>query len=278
MNLYGLSQTPSIGWGRRGTHIPLYTDNKVCKFAFGTLSWEKTDGQIHAHFEPGVEKELNAAKIPFAALSISFEPNTLVATYLTVLEHGVCDPELHLADPRASLKERIQTLLNCLYRVAFGKKPSIISYRWFEEAARVKRRVLAQGGSDHSVFEDVCVMVEQYVSTVADRATVTQHIRRGFLLDEETFTFWTPSATGLSRPSPMYGREQASLLMEKTLESYSQHPSGTWKHDLYTMREDVMKIFSIKKIILGRNTWLLQFTDDSPLWHERVLLGTPVTC
>ncbi|KAN0093634.1 hypothetical protein V8E51_016818 [Hyaloscypha variabilis] len=279
MNLYGISLDLDSWVRRKPEQIPRYTDQELCKFPFGRLGWKKMDGQTHAHFEPGLEKELNTEKFPFATLIDHLEANTLVATYFTALIHGVSDPGLQLADPRAPLKERIERLLTCLQ--ILEDRPLIISYKWFEEAARVKRRVLAQGGSDHSFFEDICKTIDQKLSgeRESSRAAMKDTVRECFLLDEEIFTFWA-SARQPSRSHSSRRPVSFVDLTRETLDSYEQQPSDSWKHDLYDMREDVIKIFiyARNKIYLNRNTWLLEFTSGCPLWHERVLLGAPTLC
>jgi len=275
MNLYGISL--NLDSWVESKPIPRYTNKKLCKFPFGRLGWKKMDGQTHAHFEPGLEKELNAEKIPFATLLGHLEANTLVATYFTALMHGVSDPGLQLADPRAPLKERIERLLTCLQ--ILEDRPLIISYKWFEEAARVKRRVLAQGGSDHSFFEDICKTIDQKFSGSSEsfRANVRDAVRESFLLDQETFSLW--AHTNLDTSSGVSLDRSRWKAVKETLNSYEHQSSDTWKHDLYDMREDVINILQTSnKIYLRKNTWLLEFTSGCPLWHERVLLGAPTLC
>ncbi|KAE9368797.1 hypothetical protein N431DRAFT_64443 [Stipitochalara longipes BDJ] len=279
MNLYALSLDPNPWVRVQPKQIPRYTDQKLCTFPFGRLGWEKTNGQIHAHFEPGLEKELGAEKIPFARLTHRPEANTLVVTYFTALMHGISDPDLQLADPKAPLKERIRRLLDCLYKLRCGSdKPRIFSYRWIEEAARIKRRVLAQGGKDHSFFKDICETIEKQFSDANElRAAMISELRERFLLDEEIFTIWVPANQG--NPSEISTSLGLSLrdMLEETLKSYEHQLSGTWKHDLYEMRRDVIKIlYTSNKIFLNRNTSLLEFTSGSPMWHERILLGAPL--
>jgi hypothetical protein len=68
INLYGLLPD-SRPFGRSDSEqIPRYANQKFCNFSFGRLGWEKTKDQIHAHSEPGVEKELYSDQLPFATL------------------------------------------------------------------------------------------------------------------------------------------------------------------------------------------------------------------
>jgi hypothetical protein len=96
MNIYALSLDPDPWALACEQRIPRYTDQKLCQLPFGTLAWETPKGQIHAHFEPGLETELNAEKAPFGRLGSSLEPNTWIATYFAALMHGVSDPDLRL--------------------------------------------------------------------------------------------------------------------------------------------------------------------------------------
>lgn len=121
INLYSFSLDPSRYARSHPERIPNCTDHKRCTFPFGTLAWEKTNGQIHAHFEPGLEMELNAEKIPFGTFGSKLEkvePNTWIVTYFTALMHRISDPDLRLPKATAPIKERIERFLYCF------KKPN----------------------------------------------------------------------------------------------------------------------------------------------------------
>jgi hypothetical protein len=197
MNLYivPLDHTP---WVRDNPERILNcTEQKSCKFPFGRLAWDEANGRIHAHFEPGLEMELNAEKRPFGVFGSMLEADTCAATYFTALVHGVSNPELRLADATAPLEERIETFLRCLEKLNQTTKPRVISYGWFEEAARVKRRVLAQGGKDQSFFRDLCEAVDKKPSFYSEiwRKEMKDMVRRHFLLGTETFQLWLPAAS-----------------------------------------------------------------------------------
>jgi len=285
MNLYSVPVDPAPYLREIAEQVPSCTDQKFCRFSFGTLAWEKANGQIHAHFEPGLEMELNAEKAPLGDVGSLLEPNTWIATYFSALMHGISDTDLQLAHTMAPLTERVRNFLYCFNKLKTEPwKPRVISHGWFERAARVKRRVLAQGGEDHSFFTDICENIDTdprfadrpEKSNADPRQRLKLSVRELFLLDEETFTFWvpggSPSSLGFIEGSPEY---VVNLAVE-TLEGYQHQSPGTWKHMLYGMREDVINVLrSSNKIMLSVDTWLLEFTTGCPLWNERVLLGAP---
>jgi hypothetical protein len=275
INLYSLPLDPSPYARSNDERIPNCADQKLCKLPFGRLAWEKANGQIHAHFEPGLEMELNAEKIPFGAVGSLLEPNTWAATYFTALMHGVSDPELRLVDPTVPLTERIESFLYCLKMLrSFPRKPRVISYAWFEEAARIKRRLLAQGGKDHSFFTDICDAIDKEpLYYTQDREDVKDRVRALFLLDTESFTFWAPSERTESDDRLEKSPEE---LVRETLDGYEHQRPGTWKYDLYCMRGNVMDVLrTSNEVFLNSDTWLMEFTSGCPLWNERVLFGAP---
>ncbi|PMD61637.1 uncharacterized protein K444DRAFT_374957 [Hyaloscypha bicolor E] len=281
MNLYSPSLNPETYWGGSAGRVPSYASKESCILPFGRLAWTKTGGEIHAHFEPGPEKELDAEKAPFDQFDYSqyrLDPNTWITTYLTALEHGTSDSDLHLAEIEAPITERIERLSYCMNKLAFASlTPRLVSSAWFEEAARVKRRVLAQGGEDHSFFADICETLDKDpFSHIPEesrgdfREKSKFQVRELFLLDKESFTFWFP------------GRRKASFnintiheLARGVLDKYEHQPPGSWKRELYDMREDVIAVLRINNRVFVKHFWFLEFTRESPLWNERVLLGAP---
>lgn len=89
----------------------------------------------------------------------------MAATYFTALMHGVSDSHMRLPDATAPIKERIGRLVYGMRSLTetpmtFILEPCVICSSCFEEAARIKRRVLAQGGTDHTFFEDICRLID----------------------------------------------------------------------------------------------------------------------
>jgi hypothetical protein len=89
------------------------------------------------------------------------------------------------------LPDRIAKLNACMGRLHEPRdKPLLLTRDWIEEASRVKRRVVAQGGSDHSFFDEVREAI--YASKSVESGTLRvleSNIRNRFLLHDETFTF-----------------------------------------------------------------------------------------
>jgi hypothetical protein len=258
--------------------IPSRADQKLCEFPFGRSAWETSNDQIHAHFKPGAERDLKARKRPFWPVRLELEPNTwIIATYVTALVHGVSDPDLRLADARAPLKERIERFLSCMRKLESGiEKSRVISYLWIGEAARVKRRVLAQGGNDYSFFTDICETIDRSPRFSFDfnrsgHRQMKDMIRKFFLLDKETFTFSVPGSFSTSMDPDEKIMDTPAI---ETLDGYKDQPPRTWKRELYNMRVDVMTVLkTCNNVMIKRNIWLMEFTTGCALWNERVLLG-----
>lgn len=256
--------------------LPDRRSKRFCTFRFGTLAWETSNGQVHAHFKPGLEIELSGKHIPFGNAGPLMEPDTLVISYLTALEHDVSDPTIQLAKSTAPLPERIQAFLQCFNELEnFRRKPLLISYDWFEEAASVKRRVLAQGGDDHSFFDDLCTAIDNAGLSLSETHAIRDEVRNLFLLDQETFTFWVG---GIGTKSSPHFRNLTPLgLARSMLEQYQGEPPHTWKRELYDMREQVFAILRTRnKVTINNRIRLLEFTNTCSLWKEPVLLGTPI--
>lgn len=91
MNLYSISRNPMRYWRRNPAPILNQSDDQLCKFQSGTVAWKETNGQIHAHFEPGIDAELNAEKVPFGDLGSLFERNTWLqpTSQLSCMEYQI---------------------------------------------------------------------------------------------------------------------------------------------------------------------------------------------
>lgn len=281
INLFSTTPDPNT-WNRR--HREKLKNQRLerrCSFTFGQLAWTTGDDELHAHFIPGVESTLALAKQPFGLNGILMDTGTTMASYYTAFYHGgVSDPAYLLASPEQTLPERIARLTTCFNLLAERNRrkvniePLLISYDWFEEAARVKRRVLAQGGNDHSFFEDILKTLDnETLPENSPRNEVEVNVRQRFLLDDETFTFSVP---GSSLSSMNLAARTAMSVAEKTLLRYEQQPAGSWKHSLFYMRTDVLKVLNIPKDILITTEsaiQLIEFTSSCELWNRRVFLG-----
>jgi hypothetical protein len=65
-------------------------------------------------------------------------------------------------------------------------------------------------------------------------------------------------------------------IASEVLDKYASQPPGSWKHGLFLMKKDVLGVLYMKaRVELTYFTWVVEFTNSSPLWHERVLLGAP---
>ncbi|OIW22968.1 hypothetical protein CONLIGDRAFT_694314 [Coniochaeta ligniaria NRRL 30616] len=286
INLFSVTLDPEP-WARQWPEeLSDRRRERHCEFPFGKLAWTAAGDQLHAHFTPGLESELASAKQPFGFNGTLMEPGTIMASYLTALLHGVSDSEYRLAPPTAPLPERISRLTTCfdLLTSRDGRnEPLLISYDWFEEAARIKRRVLAQGGKDHSFFQDICTNIDTstdpyFISQETEREFMKKRVRQLFLLDDETFTFSVPGGQVMSVPASL-GTVTPRSICKTVLLGYEHHPAGSWKRSLFDMEADVVKILEIPNNLTIRKQFriqLIEFTSWCDLWNKKVFLGAPI--
>lgn len=237
------------------------------------------DGKTHAHFKPGLEKELAGTKIPFGdEVGKQFDPGTLVASYLTALNHGVSDARFQLASPTEPLSQRIERFVECFYALVEGERePLIISRDWFDEAARIKRRVLAEGGGNRSFYEDIINAIDAVnESEMSDeiRGYIKEEIRCRFFFEKDSFHFYLSGESESSRFVPFHWIDKLS---RRVLRSYKKQPPGSWKRTLYDSRDEVQAVLKVGPYVYMKK-WLLvqEFTHSSELWKTKVLLGAPV--
>ncbi|KAH9238382.1 hypothetical protein K456DRAFT_1173866 [Colletotrichum gloeosporioides 23] len=203
----------------------------------------------------------------------------IMTSYLNALHHGVSDSQYHLASARAPLSERLNRLVTCFELLLSRKFRSrraryhdlLISSEWFENAARVKRRVLTQGGTDHSFFEDI-----QRFCGLSWEDT-----------DLEKFFLHEKSTIGLEWPSPDHGPNSEPTYtssvdaIKSVLSSYKDCTAGSWKRGLFEMKEDVARALRIPNVLNVEEDLpgvkVLSFTPRSTLWNRTVLLGAPRT-
>ncbi|KAF4785501.1 hypothetical protein HER10_EVM0006904 [Colletotrichum scovillei] len=267
-------------------HAPFQPTNR-CRMSFGTLSWEMAinQPQVHAHFRPGIEHELASEKRPFSRYKISMDVGTIMVSYLTALHHSVSDQRFQLAAPQASLSERIERLLECFHmlgervtrRIMSRRSRTthqdidgvIFSHEWFNQAASVKRRLLAQGGDDRSFFDDI----HERCSTERERKGLGEF----FFFGKEGFDF-KPGI--VERRSLLETPRLPEDIVMQVLLSYETCPAGSWKRSLFESREDVLRVAAIPKTIYPEDyapMVILWYTPSSDIWDQTVLLGAPIS-
>lgn len=280
INLFSTTLDPDP-WARYGDEqLPNRRQTMHCNFPFGELAWTTHGTQLYAYFSPGSEEDLKSAKQPFGGNGEFIHPGTFMASYWNALHHGVSDQDYQLADPKTALPERMARLITCwkkLRRRCQDKQTLLVSYDWFENAARVKRRVLAQGGEDYSFYDDICAAIDTRPDIDPRRKErMKLETRNSFLLGDEGFTFSIPGAVSHSE-----SHEEPYLedLIEQTLLTYEHQPVGSWKHGLYDMRHEVLKILDISNDVLiakEHRIQLLEFTPSCGVWKAKVCMGAPV--
>ncbi|KAK7433866.1 hypothetical protein Landi51_13770 [Colletotrichum acutatum] len=259
-----------------------------CELSFGRLGWDMAidQRQVHAHFSPGTETGLASEKCPFSRHGTSMDVGTIMASYLIALHDGVSDQRFQLAAPQASLSERIERLLECFRLLgdrSEGRRERrshrnrsdhqdvdgvfMFSHEWFDQAASVKRRLLAQGGDDRSFFDDVYGLC----SGEQDKKDLSEF----FSFGKEGFDF---NKDSIYRRS-FFPRLSEDTVMQVLL-SYETCPAGSWKRDLFERREDVVRVVEIPKSISLLDyapMTILWYTPNSDMWNKTVLLGAPTS-
>lgn len=280
INLFSTTLDPD-SWARdEREQLPNRRQRMHCNFPFGELAWTTHGTQLYAYFTPGSEGDLKSAKQPFGGNVEFIHPGTFMASYWNALHHGVSDQDYQLADPKTALPERMARLVTCwkrLRRRRQEKDTLLVSYDWFENAARVKRRVLAQGGEDYSFYDDICAAIDTRSDIDPRRKELMKlETRKSFLLGDEGFTFSVPE-TGSHSES--HDEPYLEELMEQALLRYEHQPAGSWKHGLYDMRNEVLKILDIPNNVLiakEHRIQIVEFTPSCGVWKAKVCMGAPV--
>lgn len=251
---------------------------KQYSLVFGKLAWDVINGQVHAHFTPGAERTLTSETQPFGPWATGASAGMVMASYFTALLYGVSDPKFYLASPKAPLLKRVERLIDCVTNLTKKRKTTIfISSDWFQEASRVKRRVVTQGGDDLSFFDDVVEILQSDAELTQLRGgRLKEDIREVFLLDSHEFAPWI---RGDSIPSGLAGEPSTAwLACERVLSGYADQPAGSWKRNLFDTRKMVLKVLGLSNRIYLSSEMKLQyveFTRTCDIWQKTIFLGAP---
>jgi hypothetical protein len=206
------------------------------------------------------------------------ERNTLWQVYLNALELGVSDPRLAWPEVTEPLAVRMDKLISNIKEVQHTSSPLLITHEWLENASRIKRRVLANGGGDRSFFVDIetCLGGWDYfdddITTRLRIQSANEDLKDYFMFNNEGFTADFFEEHPKSRQPAPYKTMVGAI--SKALDEYSNEPEGTWKHNLYNMKEQVIAVVMVRnKLILSDYVWILDFDRSSSLWKKRVRLG-----
>lgn len=170
---------------------------KSVDLTFGRLAWAEQGDEIHALFQPGTEKDMDAKKRPFGP-RFPMDPGTIFISYLNALQYGISDPALVLPDHTSPLKDRVRQFLKARTTVEYSDRPLLVAYGWLHSATRIIKRLLANGGKDESFYEDICQRLESRLAfdlkqNPAYVQATKAELRKEFLFREDTLSFYFPS-------------------------------------------------------------------------------------
>jgi hypothetical protein len=126
INIYGTTLDPNSRARPSPEIFPGRRHEKPCQLRFGKPAWETSKGQIHSHFQLGLEIELVKRKVPFGTVGQLMGPNTLAVSYLTALEHGVSNPKFRLEESASPLPKRIEAFLRCFDKLESRRWKSLL--------------------------------------------------------------------------------------------------------------------------------------------------------
>ena len=203
-----------------------------------------------------------------------------MASYFNALMFETSDTKSRLAHPNAPINERIQTLLRSITFLESPTEPVLITFKWLRSAERVFKRVLANGGEDFSLRDDVLSLAR---SEMKKRQTLNYNwdaILNDYLLGRLPGLFGNFELNfGIEGWCEEVGSEPSSLIpegiiMEQVLESYSTQPEGTWKRELFKHRKDVVVLARKRMVIWIEPTrvQVIPFVPSNVLWEQKVFL------
>jgi hypothetical protein len=290
MNLYR-AETDWNSFKSRSYPYKRAEDTEQCQLSFGYLAWTNRGDQVHAHFKPGSLSTLREPKRPFGTVGRGMEPYTHMISYFNTLEYGVSNPRFRLPHHSAPIQERTKQLIKFFDWLAdiqlfySGLKPStsptplLISWDWVAQASRIKRRLLARGGHDQTFYQLICEHVDSHPKMVTADRTVREDLKdemfRLFLFGNASFQV---QLQGSSEASTNSYPVNPPIVVREALESLQTEPVGSWNHELYVMKEEVIRVLFANNIIfldqyIARHLLILDFTKQSSLWSQPVLCG-----
>lgn len=259
---------------------------------FGTLLWAEAEDQIYATFQPGTVEATQVAKPPFAPVSRSMESGTLMASYFNALEYGVSDTSYVLPGSGQPLASRVKQLVRFLawqdsVEADGTAKPLLITHEFLEEASRIKRRLLTDGGEDSTIYDALCATVDadarvravyEMVGAEDPANYMKDSMHKLFLWNGAQYRLSPPGSRSRSVPWWIDRLPRRDELIEKTFCGFEQAPSGSLRHRLHLLQEDAMKILeSGTEIIVdktvAKHLWIIAFTPRDELWRSSVLMA-----
>jgi hypothetical protein len=276
INLYRMNDPGDEGFSVEGDR----QNEGRCRLFFGWGTWKVgLTGHIIATFEPDSIPKFDGPKVPFNKFGIMPPPSQeagLWESYKGAVKRGTSDVKLDWPSPStSSLLKRMEHFVTNLDEVKYRRTRLILTKGCFAEAARIKRRVMTNGGKDKSFLKDVYKTLAQHPlrhELTSDANTDIQNELKqlfffeGDNLDLRTRPVYQRSAPYLSILSP-------GKVLRATLDSYSTEASSSWKGQMHASKDLVYKVaFTDRVIVLREDVRVLDFGPGDPLWSARVHL------
>jgi hypothetical protein len=245
-------------------------DMKACVLPFGQLAWTKLDSRTIATFKPKGRMHMNSKRTPFGNLMQHLGSKTVVNTYFNALEFGVSNTQLAWpVKGSMNIRDQMKRLVSNVREVQTTTKPLLLTYRWLNKASILKSKVLSRNNKDQSFLDDILETVE--AAPELDRLQkrgMRERISEYFMFDQ-VFKYGIGESDITEPTYPVSPQD----MVKRTLDGYSSLPQSQWKHELYTLAEQVKDVIFLEPIIiLNDMVRVLDFGDVDEMWSETVQL------
>jgi hypothetical protein len=275
VNLFGEEPDP---FGRRHVHTK---SNGGYSLEFGSLLVWRKAAQIYADFSLLSKSWLSAKRKPLGRVGAKMESGVLAIAYLNAWRYGVSNSELSWPDPNSTADaDRMRKLLSNFAAVETAEKPILLTHEWLQNADRVKRRVLTDGGNNLSFLNDIIQTIgaQPNMSLIAQE-DATRFIRDQFFgagspgneVEGPGFAYMVGTTGSISNKTLVVPPKQ---IARQVLGTYANEPEGTFKKKLHGNLDLVMEVLFLGRLLqLNGLTRVLEFQADDPDWTQKVRLS-----
>ena len=257
------------------------------RLAFGKMVWVQSKGNIasHAELEPdyGLQHD---QRFPFWHLKSRIEPGTYWTIYQNALHHGISHTRYTWPGPSAPISDRVKALVGLFnFENTAEFEPCgclLVTDDWIDQIYRIRRRALADGGSDDTFCKDLEGEMRRQ-ATKKSRIKIEQCVQKmksAFLLEVPKVVFRprSPSSSDESaKPRKLlFFPELLQDSMNAVLDGYQQSEQSSWKIDLCGLpREDVHALLRMNETVYYHinQVWVVAFQRASPEWNTRVSIA-----